>query len=115
MRGDGAQDSETKELGSVKSTTGAPSPEAKIGEINGGDRSQALSLREQNTSEQEPPTRAQFQVGIVGYREKRQRSELEQELEVSVRDHQNSKAVANMTEAFNSKHSGTKGALHRIR
>ena len=58
MRGDGIQDSEKKELESVKSSHGVPSLEVKINDTNVGDRNQALTLREQNASEQEPPTRA---------------------------------------------------------
>lgn len=94
------------------SSHGVPTPEAKINEANAVDRNQALTLREQNASEQEPPTRAQFQVGIVGYREKRQKSDLENELEASVNDHHHGQNLANMTEAFNTKYSGSKGKHH---
>jgi len=51
MRGDGVQDSEKKELESVMSSHGVPTPEAKINEANAVDRNQALTLREQNASE----------------------------------------------------------------
>lgn len=100
LNNDGGQASETKELVSVQSAHGAHSPDCKLGDPQLG-RNQALALKDQ-ASDQEPPTQAQFQVGIVGYHEKRQRSDLENELEASLQDKKNNQ---NLTEAFNSKQS----------
>ena len=106
----GGQDSETKELGSVHSNF-------KMSPLPGDKKdirlaTQQLSLREQNISEREPPIQAQFQVGIVGYHEKRQKSDLEQEIEASIHD---TLKKPNMTEAYNTKYSASKPTRqHRI-